>query len=163
MADPIPVSRLFETHLTVRDLGRSVSFYRDVVGLPVALELPERGATFFWVGAPGETMLGLWSLGSMPMGMSLHVAFGVELNDLLAAPARLRELGVAPMSFFGDGHRGAQRDRLDAGRRDLLPRPGRPPAGIPDDARRGAAPAGRDHPVVAVASVIATAAVASTG
>ena len=101
MADPIPVSRLFETHLTVRDLGRSVSFYRDVVGLPVALELPERGATFFWVGAPGETMLGLWSLGSMPMGMSLHVAFGVELNDLLAAPARLRELGVAPLSFFG--------------------------------------------------------------
>ncbi len=102
MAEPIPVSRLFETHLTVRDLGRSVSFYRDVVGLPMALEIPERGAAFFWVGDPGETMLGVWSLGSMPMGMSLHVAFCVELDDLLAAPGRLRESGVTPLSFFGD-------------------------------------------------------------
>ncbi|MBA3260889.1 MAG: VOC family protein [Thermoleophilaceae bacterium] len=98
----MPVSRLFEAHLTVRDLGRSVGFYRDVVGLPVALEIPERGATFFWVGGAGEHMLGLWSLGSMPMGMSLHVAFGVKLDDLLAAPARLRELGVVPLSFFGE-------------------------------------------------------------
>ncbi|MBV8947930.1 MAG: hypothetical protein JO286_24605 [Solirubrobacterales bacterium] len=28
------------------DLDRSVAFYRDVVGLPVALEVPERGAAF---------------------------------------------------------------------------------------------------------------------
>ena len=101
MPDPVPVSKLFEAHLTVRDLGRSVAFYRDVLGLPVALEIPERGATFFWVGGPGDTMLGLWSLGSMPMGMSLHVAFAVELDHLLASPARLRELGVTPLSFFG--------------------------------------------------------------
>ena len=44
------VRGLFETHLTVSDLQRSVVFYRDVVGLPVALELPERGATFHWIG-----------------------------------------------------------------------------------------------------------------
>jgi lactoylglutathione lyase len=31
------VRGLFETHLTVTDLDRSVSFYRDVVGLPIAL------------------------------------------------------------------------------------------------------------------------------
>jgi len=30
----------------VADLDRSVAFYRDVVGLPVALEVPERGAAF---------------------------------------------------------------------------------------------------------------------
>ena len=101
MAKPIPVSKLFEAHLTVSDLDRSVAFYRDLVGLPVALEIPERGATFLWIGGPGQSMLGLWSLGSMPMGMSLHVAFAVGLDDLLEAPARLRELGVAPLSFFG--------------------------------------------------------------
>ena len=28
---------LFETHLTVSDLDRSIEFYRDVVGLPLAL------------------------------------------------------------------------------------------------------------------------------
>jgi hypothetical protein len=44
------VRGLFETHLTVADLARSVSFYRDVVGLPVALEVPERGAAFHWIG-----------------------------------------------------------------------------------------------------------------
>ena len=60
------VAGLFEAHLTVSDLDRSTAFYRDVVGLPIALELPERGAAFFWVGAPGEAMLGLWSLGSAP-------------------------------------------------------------------------------------------------
>src|SRR5436305_1015051 len=43
------VRGLFETYLTVSDLDRSVAFYRDVVGLPVALELPERGAAFVWI------------------------------------------------------------------------------------------------------------------
>lgn len=101
MAEPIPVSKLFEAHLTVSDLDRSVAFYREVVGLPVALAIPERGATFHWVGGPGETMLGLWSLGTMPMGLSLHVAFEVTLEGVLEAPGRLRELGVVPLSFFG--------------------------------------------------------------
>ena len=96
------VRGLFETHLPVADLDRSVRFYRDVVGLPVALEVPERGAAFHWIGAPGQAMLGLWSLGSMPMGMSLHVAFEMALDDVLAAPARLREQGVEPLSFFGE-------------------------------------------------------------
>jgi lactoylglutathione lyase len=100
-ASPIPVRGLFEAHLTVADLGRSVAFYRDVVGLPLALEVPERGAAFFWCGRPGQSMLGLWSLGSMPMGMSLHVAFDVTPDDVLAAPERLRESGVEPQSFFG--------------------------------------------------------------
>ena len=50
--EPLPVIGLFETHLTVSDLQRSVAFYRDVVGLPLALELPGRGAAFFWAAAP---------------------------------------------------------------------------------------------------------------
>jgi len=85
MAENIAVRGLFETHLTVRDLGRSVAFYRDVVGLALALEVPERGAAFFWVGGPGEAMLGLWSLGSAPMGLSLHVAFRASLEDVMDA------------------------------------------------------------------------------
>jgi lactoylglutathione lyase len=99
---PVPVSGLFEAHLTVTDLGRSVAFYRDLVGLPVALELPERGAAFHWIGAPGHTMLGLWSIGSAPMNMRLHIAFSTELDDLLAAPERLRGQGIEPLSFFGE-------------------------------------------------------------
>ena len=74
-AAPVPVGGLFETHLTVGDLSRSVAFYREVVGLPLALEVSERDAAFFWIGEPGESMLGLWSIGSAPVGLSLHVAF----------------------------------------------------------------------------------------
>jgi lactoylglutathione lyase len=96
------VRGLFETHLTVSDMARSVAFYRDVVGLPVALEVPERGAVFHWIGEPGQAMLGLWSIGSAPMNMQLHIAFEMDLEDVLAAPARLRADGVEPLSFFGE-------------------------------------------------------------
>jgi lactoylglutathione lyase len=95
------VAGLFETHLTVSDLDRSIEFYRDVVGLPLALELPERGVAFFWIGLPGEAMLGLWSLGSAPMGLSLHIALKVSLKDVLGACDALRSNGITPLSFFG--------------------------------------------------------------
>jgi lactoylglutathione lyase len=101
MPESVPVSGLFESHLTVSDLERAVAFYRDVVGLPIALEVPERGAAFFWIGGPGHGLLGLWSLGSAPMGLSLHVAFTASLDDVLDACDRLRSLGVTPLSFFG--------------------------------------------------------------
>jgi lactoylglutathione lyase len=94
-------TRLFEAHLTVSDVERSVAFYRDVVGLPVAFQVPERGAAFHWIGEPGGSMLGLWSLGSAPMALSLHVAFAAALPDVLDACDRLRSAGITPLSFFG--------------------------------------------------------------
>jgi lactoylglutathione lyase len=100
MPEHVPIHGLFETHLTVSDLDRAVAFYRDVVGLTVALEIPERGAAFLWVGEPGQAMLGLWSLGSAPMGLVLHVAFRASLDDVLEACDRLRSRGVMPLSFF---------------------------------------------------------------
>ena len=96
----IPVSGLFEMHLTVSDLDRSVAFYRRAIGLSPAFAVPERSAAFLWIGAPGEAMLGLWSLGSAPVGLALHVAFRASLDDVLGACDRLRELGVTPLSFF---------------------------------------------------------------
>ncbi len=102
MIDRISVRGLFETHLTVSDLKRSVGFYRDVVRLPVALEVPERNAAFLWVGGPGRSMLGLWSLGSAPLSLVLHVAFEVGLDHLLEAGGALRAQGITPLSFFGE-------------------------------------------------------------
>ena len=102
MPEPVPVAGLFETHLTVSDLPRSVAFYRDVVGLPLAFEVPERGAAFFWIAAPGEGLLGLWSMGSAPMGLVLHLAFRASLEDVMDACDRLRSLGVTPLSFFAE-------------------------------------------------------------
>jgi lactoylglutathione lyase len=101
MTDPIPVRRLFETHLTASDLQRSIGFYRDVVGLELAFEASERNVAFFWIGEPGQSMLGLWSLGMTPLGLTLHLAFDVALDDLLDAPKRLIANGIKPLSFFG--------------------------------------------------------------
>src|SRR5690349_14628118 len=92
---------LFEAHLTVADLTRSTAFYAHVVGLPLAHEVPERGAAFFWIGGRGRSMLGLWSSGSAPMAMRLHLAVSTSLEDVLAASDRLRAAGVTPLSFFG--------------------------------------------------------------
>src|SRR5438876_600472 len=101
MADPVPVRGLFETHLTVSDLKRSVGFYRDVVGLPLALEASELSAAFFWIGKPGRSMLGLWSLGAAPIGLTLHPAVEGALDDLLDAAKPLEAQGIKPLSFFG--------------------------------------------------------------
>jgi lactoylglutathione lyase len=99
MSEPVAIHGLFETHLTVRDLGRSIAFYRDVVGLQLAAHEADLGAAFFWIGAPGQSMLGLWTAGSAPIVLSLHVAFAASLDDVLDAPNRLRQLGVTPLSF----------------------------------------------------------------
>jgi lactoylglutathione lyase len=101
MSPSVRVDGLFETHLTVSDLDRSIAFYRDVVGLPLGLELPERRVAFFWIGEPGRAMLGLWDVGSAPIGLSLHIAFATSLASVLGASDRLRGLGATPLSFHG--------------------------------------------------------------
>jgi catechol 2,3-dioxygenase-like lactoylglutathione lyase family enzyme len=97
----IPIADLFEAHLTVSELDRAVSFYRDVLALPLARIFPERKAAFFWIGAPGRAMLGLWEAGTMPMSISLHVAFQVALSDLHEAPSRLQKAGIQPKDLAG--------------------------------------------------------------
>jgi lactoylglutathione lyase len=99
LTERVQPSGLFEAHLTVGDLGRSVAFYRDVVGLEPASELPERDAAFLWIGGPGRAMLGLWSIGSAPVRTALHVAFRASLDDVLGACSLLRRSGVTPLSF----------------------------------------------------------------
>jgi catechol 2,3-dioxygenase-like lactoylglutathione lyase family enzyme len=88
------ITGLFEAHLTVADLARSVDFYRDVVGLELAHEVPERHAAFFWIGGRGKTMLGLWSVHSSPLQLKLHIAFRVPLDGLIASIRQLRDAGV---------------------------------------------------------------------
>ncbi len=108
MSQHVPVHGLFETHLTVSNLQRSITFYRDIIGLQLAFELSERNAAFFWIGdhsshcCSRRSMLGLWSVGTAPLGLNLHLAFEVStINDLLDAPKRLKDHGIMPLSFFG--------------------------------------------------------------
>jgi lactoylglutathione lyase len=99
---PPAVDALFESHLLVADTEASTRFYQDVVGLRLAYRMPDRDAALLWAGAEETSMIGLWSAGSAPIGMHLHIAFRVSLRDVLDAPARLRRIGVEPLSFFGD-------------------------------------------------------------
>ncbi len=98
----IPIRNLFESHLTVSNLQRSMIFFGDTLGLKLAHVVPDRKAAFYWIGQPGESMLGLWEVGTAPQRMSLHIAFAVELADLLGAPKRLRAAGVIPLDFSGN-------------------------------------------------------------
>ena len=97
----IPVQNLFEVHLSVADLDRAITFYRDAVGFRLAHREPERQAAFFWIGAAGNAMLGLWSAGSAPQRIASHTAFRASLDDVIAAPRTLRAAGITPLDFDG--------------------------------------------------------------
>jgi len=99
-----PIESLFEAHLVVQDVPRSIAFYRDVMGLELALSDPQRPAAFFWLGGRCHTMMGIFSapafaaaLGSSAHFMQQHLAFRVKLSDLLEAPRRLRAAGITPL------------------------------------------------------------------
>ena len=97
----VPIQGLFEAHLTVRDIERSIVFYRDILGLELAHRMPERHAAFFWMGPPGHTMLGLWSIHTSPVRLHLHIAFRVSRDDVVAAISRLRAAGIPPRASGG--------------------------------------------------------------
>jgi len=97
----IPIRDLFESHLTVTDLERSMTFFGQTLGLELAEVFPERRVAFYWIGGRGNSMLGLWEVGTGPQRMSLHLAFRVDLEDLLAAVERLRAANVIPLDFDG--------------------------------------------------------------
>lgn len=98
----VPIEGLWETHLTVSDLDRSVAFYRDILGLKLAHTVPQRNVAFFWIGQPRQAMLGLWGVGNGPMALRLHFAFQVTLADVAASVAALRDAGLRPRSGDGD-------------------------------------------------------------
>jgi len=80
----IPVHDLFESHLNVTDLQRSMSFFGQTLGLELAQVFWERRVAFYWIGGRrGNSMLGLWEVGTGPQRLSLHIAFRADLPHLL--------------------------------------------------------------------------------
>lgn len=85
--------------MTVANLDLAREFYGQKLGLELAGDFQDRGVVFYWTGGPGHTMLGLWSRGPGPQRLSQHVAFKVDLPDLLDSAANLRSAGVTPLDF----------------------------------------------------------------
>ncbi len=54
------IKGLYETHLFVENLERSIDFYSNVLGLQQCYYEEERRVAFFRIGKPKEAMLGLW-------------------------------------------------------------------------------------------------------
>ncbi|TMR08061.1 VOC family protein [Nonomuraea turkmeniaca] len=98
----MPVHRLNHAVLYVRDVERSVAFYREALGFEVVMGM--RGAAF--LQAPGSTNdhdLGLFELGEnaapSPAGRTsvglYHLAWEVDtLDELERIAAKLAELGA---------------------------------------------------------------------
>jgi lactoylglutathione lyase len=95
----VTIRGLFECHLSVRMLDRAVRFYRGVLALPLAHLVPERGVAFFWIGSPGQAMLGLWEVGTGPQQMTQHLAFTVDVAAVLSAVHMLRKAGIVPLDI----------------------------------------------------------------
>jgi catechol-2,3-dioxygenase len=97
------IHRLNHAVLYVRDLARSVAFYRDVLGFEIVTEIPERAAFLRADGSANDHDLGLFAIGSQagpsPAGRNAvglyHLAWEVEtLGDLQRLAARLAEAGA---------------------------------------------------------------------
>jgi hypothetical protein len=92
----VSVRDLFEAHLTVADLQRSMNFFGQVLGLKLARHFPQRKVAFYWIGGKRNSMLGLWEVGTGPQRMSLHVASDGNSLKLLSmlSEAPQPELGI---------------------------------------------------------------------
>ncbi len=102
---------IFETHLDVADLDRSVEFYTARLGLELAVrqevdaargDAHARGArrfAFLWVGGHGRAMLGLWER-SPDRVRAQHCAFEVALPDMAGVVAELQRRGLVFRDFF---------------------------------------------------------------
>lgn len=94
---------LYETHLSVMKTEASRVFYTGVVGLKFGYRDPARDIVFLWAGENRRSMLGLWGP-STTYGRNFHashIAFEMNLSDLLKAGERLRNRGVSCQNFHG--------------------------------------------------------------
>jgi catechol 2,3-dioxygenase-like lactoylglutathione lyase family enzyme len=97
------INGLFETHINVRNLERSETFYRDVLGLEPAFREDERRVSFFWMGPRGESMLGLWEKPPSEI-VQQHFAFRSTVEDILHRSVDwLHERGLTCRNFLNDG------------------------------------------------------------
>ncbi len=94
------ITGLFETHINVGNLERSMEFYGSVLGLELGTIEEERRIAFYWIGQKGKAMLGLWEKSSEPI-IKQHFAFQCELDDILnKSKEYLLQRGLEPYNFL---------------------------------------------------------------
>jgi len=97
------IKGLYETHLFVENLEKSIAFYANVLGLELCHFEAERRIAFFWVGTPKEAMLGLWEKSTGEIDKR-HFAFRCDTDDVLNKSIDfLKERNLKPYNFLNDG------------------------------------------------------------
>jgi catechol 2,3-dioxygenase-like lactoylglutathione lyase family enzyme len=95
------ITGLFETHLNVANLERSMRFYEQVLGLELGTRDDARRLAIYWIGGRGRAFLGLWETPKEQISRQ-HFAFEVELRNLEAATRSLSALGIGVRNFFDE-------------------------------------------------------------
>lgn len=97
------IQGLFETHIKVANLERSMEFYGGVLGLTLGRYEEERRVAFYWLGQWGEAMLGVWEQTDSPVQRQ-HYAFRSSIEDVMnRSVAYLRERNLPSHNFLDDG------------------------------------------------------------
>ena len=97
------IKGLYETHLFVENLERSIDFYKNILGLQQCYFEAQRRAAFFWIGKPQEAMLGLWEKPKDEIDKR-HFAFRCDVEDVLNHSVEfLKQHNLKPYNFLKDG------------------------------------------------------------
>ena len=94
------IKGLYETHLFVEDLEKSIDFYSNLLGLFLCHREEKRKAAFFWIGNAKEAMLGIWQRPKEEIDKR-HFAFRCEIEDVLyKSVSFLKMRNIQPYNFF---------------------------------------------------------------
>ena len=97
------IKGLFETHIYVEDLERSIKFYSNILGLTQCHYEADRRIAFFWIGAPKQAMLGLWEKPKEEVDIR-HFAFNCSIDYVLNKSVDfLKSQNLKPYNFLKDG------------------------------------------------------------
>lgn len=97
------IKGLYETHVYVENLEKSIDFYKNILGLEQCHYEEERRAAFFWIGKPKQAMLGLWEKPKAEIDIR-HFAFRCDKEFILEKAADfLNGHGLKPYNFLQDG------------------------------------------------------------
>lgn len=97
------IKGLYETHLHVESLERSIIFYEDVLGLELCHFEEERRIAFFWIGNKQDAILGLWEKPKEEIETG-YFTFRCEKEFILnEAVSFLKSHNIQPYNFLKDG------------------------------------------------------------
>lgn len=96
------IKGLYETHLNVENLERSIEFYSTIMGLKQCRFGAERRTAFFWIGEDKQAMLGLWEKPKAEIDLR-HFAFQSDPEWILHESVHyLNSHGIKTWNFLNN-------------------------------------------------------------